>query len=662
MPNDKQKRKVAFTLDDTEGEYLDRLQGKTLNLPAETEIRSSNWQDTFRNYFSPVLRGTVTGIGEAAGATVAGPAGFAGGGILADQLFQLGQRLSPRTLGAAPSSPFESAKQSGEWVAGDVLFTRGIPALKGAIKNKILNLFSPNPNIPIREAIENAPRDLPLTTAQTTQNRFARGIEDLVTKEKNIEPLIAKQQTVLRREGEKLLQGITGEKVPGSTSTQQLARLNQQLTSTRYEAAHTERKRLYDSAKKEISKVKRNAFIVEEQPDEIVKDPNDPFKFIKVKKPPKLITTEIEGPVYPTRSGDFSKNIIGQIDEYLENPANRQFETPESIANLKNLRAKLNTFISGEMVDEQIKPVMSYDTAQEDVQTLSRLLKQTSPNIQTRLNASIRSVRDLLSSDIRTSSAAWDKPAAEALTRAQDYHKRMFVKVYGSDLAKKLANTGKFTNDPNINQEELFKLGLKDATTASQIVHATGSRTPLATEYVKEFWESLVDENKLIGGTGGVKFLEDSKEVARKFLTADQRAALQNFARLAQASTYTRGNVGKVALGIRLTGATFGVAGGILTGINTGSISQGATTGALILATVPYAESKISRMMLNPANARLAAKLTKLAPDTPEAISIQKKLFKTALRGVRFHLQQVTGESLGYFEPREDGKLHPVRE
>jgi len=57
-------------------------------------------------------------------------------------------------------------------------------------------------------------------------------------------------------------------------------------------------------------------------------------------------------------------------------------------------------------------------------------------------------------------------------------------------------------------------------------------------------------------------------------------------------------------------------------------------------------------MMLNPANARLAAKLPRLAADSPEAQSIMKSLFKTGLRGLRFELQTSTGQDLDYLKRR----------
>jgi hypothetical protein len=269
-------------------------------------------------------------------------------------------------------------------------------------------------------------------------------------------------------------------------------------------------------------------------------------------------------------------------------------------------------------------------------------------------------MRNLLSQDIKDSASnpdlGWTPQAKAALERANEYHIQTFKKLYGPTIAKKLAGAGKFTDAPDIIEENILNMGLKNATVAGEIVNASGTRVPLASEYLKRFFDASSDVNRNMVGEGGLNYLDKTKEIATKFLSADQRSALNNFARQIQISTFSKTQTPITSIMFRAGYLGLSVGSGLLAG----NISGSAMTGVLAMATIPYAKGQLSKMMLNPANARLAAKLPKLAAGSPEATSIMKSLFKTGLRGLRFELQTATGTGLGLFEAQSDGKLHKV--
>ncbi|OGD53711.1 hypothetical protein A3K80_07405 [Candidatus Bathyarchaeota archaeon RBG_13_38_9] len=198
-------------------------------------------------------------------------------------------------------------------------------------------------------------------------------------------------------------------------------------------------------------------------------------------------------------------------------------------------------------------------------------------------------------------------------------------------------------------------MGLENPTIAKEIVRASGP-TPLANEFTKDFFDSLTDVNGQLMGTGGLEYLRKMKEIAPAFLTSNQRSAFDIFARNAQIATLGQGQTPITSIIFR--GAYIGMS--ITSGLVAGNLSGSAGTGLIAAAAIPKIRKELANLMLNPANARLAARLPRLKPGTPESLSIMRKLFKTALRGVRFDIQDAAGQSLGLFEAQSDGRLHSV--
>lgn len=637
-----------------------RSSGEDLNISA------TDWRDWLRNYISPVGRGFLRMGGETLGAgagTLAAPftgpnapiaplEGAVTGGIAADQLWQntLG-RLNPRIFGGPNPDLGASLKTSALETGADLAFVRGLPIVKNALSSAaIKHFFKPNPNVPIREALRSLPEDFKPTIGQATQKKFPQWLENTILTEGERDARQFTQQNVMRRLADDLSLSITGARRGVIPTRQELGTLANESATQQYKQVHAVRKSFYDKSDALISNETTQGFRVE--PSRLVNP--------KTGKPlgSTLVPTTIVGPVNPTRTIDFAKNtVLKEIDALLADPNNANYRIPEVRSTMDALRNKVMSFAKGELADANGQPVMNYATAKADKDELNALYHKIPYDAQTRLAETIKTMRNLVGQDIAESSQNWSAPAREALEKANAYHRDTFKKLFGPTIAKKLAEVGKFTDNPDIIEENLLELGMKNATIAGEIVNASG-KLPLASEYTKRFFESLTDVNGQMMGTGGLNFVEQMKEIAPKFLTADQRAAINQFARNAQIATIGTGQPPITSMAFRAGYMALSIGSGVLAG----NLSGNAATGLVAAGAIPKLRSELSKMLLNPANARLAARLPRLKAGSPEATSIMRKLFRTSLRGARFDVQDAVGQSLGLFEAQSDGKLHRVGE
>lgn len=645
-------------------------------------ISNYDWRDTFRNYIADPLRGFIRMPAEAIGATlgsigggivgsvnpeilpitvpVGAGAGFVAGGTAMDQLWQnTAGRISPRLFGGPSPNFDESLKTSALESAADMAFVKGIPALRGLAKTKAFSkFFSPDPNVPIKSVLEQAPKDLNLTVGQATQNKLAQFVESLVVSEGKKDIRTLEQTVVKNRMADDLARSITGYNRASIPTRQELAQLSGSSAGSQYKAVHTIRRDLYNTAKEEIANSTAPGYRIEPSKPSTLIDPKT-SKIFPTSTTPQLIPTSLVGPVNPARTIDFAQNtVLKDIDAFIGDPNNSNYQLPEVKSAVDALRNKVSTFVRGNLVDSKFQPVMNYETAIKDKDELNQLFKKTPYNLQTQLAETIRTMRDLISQDITDSSVNWTPEAKASLDRAKEYHIQTFNKLYGPTIAKKMASVGKFKGDPDIIEENILKMGAQNATIAEEIVNASGTKKPLASQYIKRFFDVMTNADDQMVGTSGVTFLNKTKEVAAKFLTRDQRDGMDILARTVQATTPNAKQVPMASIMFRAGYMTVSVGSGLIAGNLTGS----AGAGMAVMATVPWAKGALSDMMMSSANARLAAKAARLAPGSPESTSIIKSLFKTGLRGVRFELQTATGEGLGLFEPHEDGKLHPVNE
>lgn len=628
--------------------------GSGLNAGEDLGISASNWQDTFRNWISPVTRGFARAGGEAAGSTLGGPAGFAAGGIAADQLYtQILGRLSPRTFGGPSSNPFADLKTSALETGADAALVRGIPIIKDALKTKALHkFFKPDPNLPIREAVETLPEGFNPTIAQATGNKNANWFENIVVSEGKRDATVQAQQMALKRQADIIADDIT-QRSWRSSKLDLAARTREELKKS-YEVVHEERKRLYDTAENLISKEKQQGFRVDYEPATIDKATGN---VIPGKR--KIIPTDITGPVRLNNTMSFAKKLSDETVSYLDNPNAPAYQMPGVKDSLIAFKNKLSTFLGGNLLvadANDFKPVMEYATAIKDKQELDHLFKSLPYNLQKQFAETMRGLRNTITKDIKESSLTWDPATKRALDSANEYHVQTYIRKFGRDFVKKFAKVEKFSEDPNVNEEEMFDMALNNATLARNVVQANGTPKYLAGEYIKRFINEMQDVNGVMMGGRGIDYLEKTKEIAQQFLTSDQRHALTNFARQVQVASWPEGGIPRTSMAFR--GAYMGLSIG--SGILTGSLTGNAGAGILGVALIPYARNKFGDMMLNQANVRIAARLSRLPAGSPEATSLMKTLFKGALKGARFDIQSATGTALGLFEARSDGKLHPV--
>jgi hypothetical protein len=629
----------------------------------DLNISNYTWQDWFRNYIADPLRGfarmPAEGVGGTAGSLIPGGTipGAIVGGTVADQLWQntIG-RISPRTFGGPSPNFGESLKTSALESAADVGFNK-IPVLNNFLKKKAINKFFPaDPNVPIKDALLAAPSDLKPTIANATQNKLAQYLESVAVPEGVRDIRRYENQQVIQRMADELSTDITRFKRSVIPSAQELAQVSSTSANTQFKAINKIKNDLYTTAKDEIESSTASGFRIEPPKPSTLTNPKTGKLFPT--GPPQLVPTSLVGPVNPKNTIQFSNTLLDDIDKFIADPNNSNYQIPEVQLAINALRNKVETFVKGNLVDANYQPVMNYATAKADKDELSFMLSRLPANAQSRLRESVRAVRNALSGDIKDSSVNWNPDAKLALDRATEYHRQNIVKTYGPTIAKKLAKIGKYTDDPDIIEENILQMGLHNSTVAEEIVNASGTKQPLANEYIKKFFDAMTNANDEMVGVSGVDYLRKTKEISTKFLTADQRSALDIFARTVQAVTPIEKATPMTSILFRAGYMVASVGSGLIAGNITGS----AATGSLILATAPWAKGALSKMMMSPANARLAAKLPRLAAGSPEAQSIWKSLFKTGLKGVRFELQTATGEGLGMFEPHEDGKLHPVNE
>lgn len=662
MPNEWEE-KVGIT-QDTIKKHLGptkkpvEVVGQGINAGEDLKITNSNWQDTFRNFISAPLRGFTRFGGEAVGGTAGarlGPqgalAGAAGGGILADQLFtQTLGRISPRTFGGPSEDPFADLKSSALETGADLAFEKGLPFLRQTLKTKALQKFFPsNPNIPTNDAVSTLPLDFQPTVGQATGNRTAQWLENIVIPEVKRDTRVFQQQKALRIEADRLAQNITGGLY--QVDKKRLAELSADKSKDLFKVIHKERKDLYDTAEAAINNEQVPGFRVEFKPASGLLD--------KSGKPipggPTLVSTAVIGPVYPNHTRNFATEVLKTIDEITGNPNNLAYQTPEAKASISALRNKVQSFTAGNLLTVDGKPVMQYATAKADKDELNSLLRTIPYEAKTRLAETIKALRNTISEDIKESSATWSDETRTALDRANEYHINTFKQIFGNKIGGMLSKSGKYANAEVI-EEQLLDRAFASATLAEQFVKSAGTPKYLAGEYIKRFISEMQDTNGVMMGTRGVQYLENTAEVAKKFLSADQRKQLKNFARQVQVATWKEGEIPRTSIAFRGAYMALNLTAGVLTTKFTGS----PLAGAIGLAVIPYLRGELSNMMLNPANARIAARLARLPAGSPESTTLMKQLFRTGLKGARFEVQTVTGESLGLFEAKSDGKIHPV--
>jgi hypothetical protein len=653
------------------------------------QIRATTWEDKVREARLPILdlnlpeaiRGTLVNIGRvgggivgAAGGAAAGgigavPGGAAGallGGTAGDLAFQQLQRLNSRLFNAPPSTLSESLTTAGKNTVIDAGASAVINKLAGGL-SKVVNpgrarlevmrkLFPPNPmKEEITSAIGRDPNFNP-TVAQATQASSPRVITDVMIPERELLPHYKGQANYLNQEAEKLVSKVGGPGTTREVENYTLAQVGSSKAKLERKTAEQIEDKLYDIAEKQlIPQNSRPAYKVKVEPPSTLFDARGNKITVPGKRTMEAIN--VIGPVWPKKAYTFANTVINDIDGFLNDPTNELGRDATVVTSLNDIKNRLSS-MTNVAVDLQGNPIISYNAAKNTKAVLTDIFEKAPEGVRKRFSESIYALRNSLSADIKDSAEQWNPEARRALLQA--YHQtKQNVARFESKLGKKVVN--RFA-DPDIQQEQALAEAISSKTSALAYIAATRSRKEVGSAYLKGVLDLAYDTNGNFKAESAIQRLVESDDIARTVLSSDQRNGLKDLLRKMQSVPQGEGVTAKVAVNIRRAGATIGLSGGLISGIATGSVPVGAYTYAGIVAGFPLARKVVRNLMLDPQNARIMARLTKLPPGHPEAQRLTKILFKGALKGEQFHLQYEDGRPVGTFEAREDGRLHPVKE
>lgn len=633
-------------------------------------IRAETWEDRFRDTIAPFVRGGLVNLGRVAGGAAAapsGPAGMAigalGGGTAVDLAYQNLQGSFPKVLGAPPSEFGEQLKEAGfntvlDAAASGLINRVTTPLSKLAIKDRLkfefLNKFFPQkPSFPAEEALRTDPNFPNLTVPQATQSEFGDVLTNIFTPQRKMQQIYAGQREYLGKEAEQLGQKVGGTLLRQSTPTFEAARVGSAKAKVAYKTAEKVEDDLYNIAEKQlIPQNKANAYrVIQGKPVTIFDASGKP---VTTPGKPTLEPIVIDGPVYPKKANSFANTVIADIDEFIKDPTNALGRDPDVLTSLNQIRDRLITF-RNVAVDDQGRTVISYKSAKNTKMALTDLFEKAPEGVRKRFSETIYALRNSLSEDIKDSSKTWNKAAQDALARA--YRQTTSnVQKFESKTGKRIVNR---FNDPDIIQEDVLRQALSSKQEAAQYINAVGGRREIGTQFFKDILDRAYDANGNFNAEQALEHLIAKDDIARTVLSADQRTQLTYLLRKMQLVPSHTPTTGKVAVNIRRAGAVIGLTGAAAASLATGDLKQGIYTYGALLGTFALTKPVIQKLMLNPQNARMLARLTTLPPESSVAQGIVKSFLKGPLKGIQFSMQYANGKPAGTWESKDDGKLYP---
>lgn len=645
-------------------------------------LKPTTGADTFReNFAAPIRSGLVTG-GRVAGGAIAAPTGnpllIGGGSVLGgmagDQAYQVLQSVFPRLFGARETTnPLESTTESGVNTLLDYGVDRLAAPLSSGIgkgltrsgrdelKNNILQkFFRVNPTIPVQETLSVAP-DFDVDLAQATQNSRARVVRDILFRQEALNEF-ATQQPKLAQEANEMLTGIAGKPTTIATTPRTVAVRATVSAEGEKLALRAEERSAYNYAEKNvIPKVKTTAITTKEVPqDTTLLDSRGNQVLPSTKMVNEAV--EITGPVYVNNTLEKASEIVTDIDKVLTDKTNMLTTDPEALTALQKLKDKLSVFINVPVDPKNSKPVISYESAKANKQVLNDFLETAPEMVKQRYVKSVQVMRDLLSKDIHeTANTEWPVEARDALNAAYNKTKAMAAR-FDPQLARNLTS-----NDPDVIKESMLNQALSNVQMARQFKAAVGSRDELGTEYTRRLLQSAQDEKGFFNGKKALDQYYATYDIAQESLSAQDRKGFEYLMKRMQAVDPKLGESGHVAFAIRHGGAILGLSVGAIRGVSSlvesgdpgAAFKTGATAGALtggaFIGTVALSRPMLRKLFFDPKNARIAAQLVSIPPQSSQAQLLMRGLLRTAFKGAQIQTQY------GPYIVAPDGKLDPVK-
>lgn len=652
-----------------------------MGISPQSELKSTNWEDKFRNYIAPILSGASTYGPAVAGMSlsgVGGPAVGAGAGLLGGMGgnigFQALQDLWPRGLGASPIARGEdpiiqaALETGGQVIGGKAIenlgsalnYLRNTSLSPVGLKDRILNSLgekffsatarnkSPNYAAEFGPALDSPyVKNIPINIGQATGETLPSLLAGSAYK-KQEKDFVFKQAKAQQESVNKMLTDFAkGERTTFQTSEAELAGRMARNIEAEFQPAKAEVKTLHNAAEGYLQST-GSPGLGRPEPSRIIAG--------GVYRPPVVL----HGPIQLNHTSALIDNLDTQLAMELKSGAEKGGLSETARNAISRMRDVLGTY-KNTATDMQGNPTIDYVTAKNSRAQLYdsiETLRLETPNFASRMGGEMTAIGKALSKDMDESVNSWTDPVAKSLVqRAKNATIRMHER-FDSGISNEFRDA---ITDINLDATKVAGTVLNG--TEEQIAkYVASSRDTSALETAmaqKIFQKSFMNNGKFNGETA-MSVFNDYLPKMKMFTTADTRQQLKyaiNAFRLMQ----KEGMPGETSLMLRAGYAGFLLSGATLSGLmsyarggNAGDIglSAGATGAGLLLGSVALLKSpQFARLFFNRDFARSLVDLSRTPPTSPQASALTKRVFKF-MDGVRMSLQ-------GKMFIVEDGKLVP---
>lgn len=597
------------------------------------------------------LAGAIPPLGAAAGTAIGGPLGSVPGYMLGSLAKQALQTQFPAALGTAPDTGEGALTDIGldltQNLPFDLLFTpaakygaraitkTGEP-LKTALAKKFVNK-SLDPEI--ASFLQQNPQ-IPITVGQGGGNWVANLFENILTPDLKRKVRDTQQKEMIIKLGDLMQQySPTGSPIVPD------AEVIGHIVKTELEAGEKQ-------VSQTVTGLKNNLLTTAG-----MNKVTEPI----IKEGKKVGEREVLGPTYFQEAALYAQDFINRLKaRYGVGGGKSLYRTfrsdPEMSASLKALEDIANTL---DPKTGEIKPI-ALETAL-DIKALTGnkgFVKKVGAGeyVFMKLNRAID--RDIQKSlgDLPNGSTALD--FYKQYNAAATFKAQMFKET--APIANTIEST--LSGMPNVKQILADPVAIEKTITASR--NPSTTRKALQTEFLTDIFLSSRSFDKESGQfVAKVPYAEFTNRantpIAKILFPPSERQGINNFLKTIQHLDPKLPLAGVTALGIRATGAGLTFASGAIGSAFTGSLSTGAQLGGLISGVLVGSRDFTKRVLLNDRNARLAARLAHLPPESGEAKAITKVLF-SALKGTQVALLNQEGVELGPARIDNNGKVVAV--
>ena len=288
--------------------------------------------------------------------------------------------------------------------------------------------------------------------------------------------------------------------------------------------------------------------------------------------------------------------------------------------------------------------IKTFRAAQTEIEAIDRFLKEMGDDVPVELSEPkqiLTGIRDGIEADINAAIAGWNQGgrAAKARTTAQQISRERRNLFPDPIQAAIKGNPSEFFDRAISNVDE--------ATKAKNALSANGNEKAADELMAEEYWIRMLKEND-----DPTKWVDKlTKDPVAPVFLGDRRGRLIEFGRAVGNAARQSGG-GEAALKVREGGLALTGITSLLSGTLNYAAKRAAVGGSVILG-----GRQVAKWLMNEKNAKLAARMAKVKPESPEA----KFAIRTMMLGLKG--QQVKLEIPGFRQfsafINDDGKLEP---